>query len=107
MSAGFKEPSTNGSPGSTMSPSFTFIFGPNGTVYVFDSVSFVTITSFFFFDSFTFTFPAISVITANPFGLRASNSSSTLGRPCVISEPIAPPACFVFIVSCVPGSPID
>ena len=81
MSDGFIEPSINGSPASIISPFFTFIFEPNGMVYVLESSSDVTTTSFFFFVSFIFTLPAISVITANPFGLRASNSSSTLGRP--------------------------
>ena len=37
--------------------------------------------AFFFLVSFTFTLPAISVITANPLGRLASNNSSTLGRP--------------------------
>ena len=42
-----------------------------------------------------------------PFGLRASNSSTTRGRPCVMSRPATPPVWKVRIVSCVPGSPID
>ena len=44
---------------------------------------------------------------AAPFGLRASNSSTTRGRPCVMSEPATPPSWNVRIVSWVPGSPID
>ena len=40
-------------------------------------------------------------------GLRASNSSSTRGRPCVISSPATPPLWKVLMVSWVPGSPID
>ena len=75
-----------------MSPSFTFIFEPNGIVYVLESSLDVTITSFFFFVSFIFTLPAISEIIATPLGFLASNNSSTLGRPCVISAtPATPP----------------
>ena len=62
--------------------------------------------SFLFFSSLIETLPAISVIIASPFGLRASKSSSTLGRPCVISAPATPPVWKVLIVSWVPGSPI-
>ncbi len=52
--------------------------------------------------------PSISEISACPFGTRASNSSSTRGRPLVMSTPLAtPPVWNVRIVSCVPGSPID
>ena len=52
----------------------------------------VTITSFFFLVSLIFTLPAISEIIATPFGFLASNNSSTLGRPCVISAtPATPP----------------
>lgn len=40
--------------------------------------------------------------------LSCFKSSSTRGRPCVISAPPAtPPVWNVLIVSCVPGSPID
>ena len=68
----------------------------------------VTVTFFFFISSVIETLPESSVIIANPFGLRASNSSSTLGRPCVISAtPATPPEWIVLIVSWVPGSPID
>jgi hypothetical protein len=55
----------------------------------------------------TSTVPSISLITACPFGIRASNSSSTRGSPWVMSSPITPPVWKVRIVSCVPGSPID
>ncbi len=53
--------------------------------------------------------PSMSVMTASPLGfLRASNSSSTRGRPCVMSPPAAtPPVWNVRSVNCVPGSPID
>ena len=55
----------------------------------------------------TSTTPSISVMVAWPLGMRASNSSSTRGRPCVMSSPATPPVWKVRIVSCVPGSPID
>ena len=57
--------------------------------------------------SITLTVPPTSVITAWPLGLRASNSSSTRGRPWVMSSPATPPVWNVRIVSCVPGSPMD
>ena len=53
------------------------------------------------------TTPSTSAILARPLGLRASNSSTTRGRPCVMSAPATPPVWKVRIVSCVPGSPID
>ena len=45
--------------------------------------------------------------TAAPFGVRASNSSTTRGRPWVMSSPTMPPVWKVRMVSWVPGSPID
>ena len=57
--------------------------------------------------SSTDTVPPTSAIFARPFGLRASNSSTTRGRPCVMSAPATPPVWNVRMVSCVPGSPID
>ena len=51
--------------------------------------------------------PEASAIGATPLGTRASNSSPTRGRPCVMSSPAMPPVWKVRIVSCVPGSPID
>ena len=61
----------------------------------------------FSFSSMT-TRPAASEIGARPFGVRASKSSTTRGRPCVMSSAEAtPPVWKVRIVSCVPGSPID
>ena len=53
------------------------------------------------------TTPSSSAIFARPFGLRASNSSTMRGRPCVMSAPATPPVWNVRMVSCVPGSPID
>ena len=47
-------------------------------------------------------------MTACPLGDRASNSSSTRGRPWVMSSvPATPPVWKVRMVSCVPGSPMD
>ena len=42
-----------------------------------------------------------------PLGFLASNNSTILGSPEVISKPTTPPVWKVLIVSCVPGSPID
>ena len=58
-------------------------------------------------DSSIDTLPPTSAIFARPLGLRASNSSTTRGRPCVMSAPATPPVWNVRIVSWVPGSPID
>src|SRR6478672_13351714 len=55
----------------------------------------------------TLTRPATSLIGARPLGWRASNSSTTRGRPWVMSSPATPPVWNVRIVSWVPGSPID
>ena len=49
----------------------------------------------------------LGAILARPLGLRASNSSTMRGRPCVMSAPATPPVWNVRMVSCVPGSPID
>ena len=51
--------------------------------------------------------PSIGASAAFPFGVLASNSSTILGRPEVISKPTTPPVWKVLIVNCVPGSPID
>ena len=53
------------------------------------------------------TTPSMWLISALPLGMRASNSSSTRGRPAVMSRPATPPVWNVRIVSWVPGSPID
>ena len=47
------------------------------------------------------------LIGATPLGVRASNSSTTRGRPWVMSSPATPPVWNVRMVSWVPGSPID
>ncbi len=51
--------------------------------------------------------PSVSATSASAFGLRASKSSTTRGRPCVMSAPETPPVWNVRMVSWVPGSPID
>ena len=54
------------------------------------------------------TVPPMSASVASRLGLRASNSSSTRGRPWVMSSPVAtPPVWKVRMVSWVPGSPMD
>ena len=45
----------------------------------------------FFLVSLMVATPPNSAMIASPFGLRASKSSSTRGRPCVISPPATPP----------------
>ncbi len=55
----------------------------------------------------SWTLPPISARVAIFLGLRASNSSSTRGRPWVISPPATPPVWKVRMVSWVPGSPMD
>ena len=108
ISFGFIEPSVIGSPAFTSSPSLTRSLAPNGIKYFLASVSDIIFTSFLALSSDILTIPSISVTIAIPFGFLASKSSSTLGRPCVISAtPATPPEWIVLIVSCVPGSPID
>ena len=53
------------------------------------------------------TTPEMCESVALPLGDRASNSSTTRGRPPAMSDPAMPPVWNVRIVSCVPGSPID
>jgi hypothetical protein len=53
------------------------------------------------------TVPSISASVASALGCLASKSSTTLGRPAVMSSPAMPPVWKVRIVSCVPGSPMD
>ena len=70
------------------------------------SATTVTMRSPFSFSPMRTT-PDTPVMTAAPLGVRASNSSTTRGRPWVMSSPATPPVWNVRIVSCVPGSPID
>ena len=51
--------------------------------------------------------PSAGAMCAWALGLRASKSSTTRGRPCVMSAPATPPVWNVRMVSWVPGSPID
>ena len=53
------------------------------------------------------TTPEARASRAAPRGVRASNSSTTRGRPPAMSRPATPPVWKVRIVSCVPGSPMD
>ena len=53
------------------------------------------------------TTPEVRARTALPLGVRASNSSTTRGRPWVMSMPAMPPVWKVRMVSWVPGSPMD
>ena len=104
------EPVVIGSPASMVPPSLISgrMVEPYAIEYTSESPdSGVTMTSLFFFVSIICTVPLISEIIACPRGFLASNSSSTLGRPCVMSPPATPPVWNVLIVSCVPGSPMD
>ena len=57
--------------------------------------------------SSTRTEPENSATAAAPLGVRASKSSTTRGRPWVMSLSVTPPEWKVRMVSWVPGSPID
>ena len=108
ISLGLIEPSVIGWPASTISPSLIRNFDPNGITYVLASSFDIITTCLIDFSSEILAVPSISDTIASPFGFLASNNSSTLGRPCVISAtPATPPEWIVLIVSCVPGSPID
>ena len=51
--------------------------------------------------------PLASARMAFPLGERASNNSTTRGRPWVMSSPATPPVWKVRMVNWVPGSPMD
>ena len=87
MSWGLDEPSMSGSPARTWSPSWTLMCLPLGMRYSRGSpTSGVTTTLRLPLVSLPkLTVPSISLMTANSFGLRASNSSATRGRPPVMS----------------------
>src|SRR6266851_5721804 len=95
MSCGFDGPSINGSPARTRSPSCTLTCTPRGSAYSRGSAPGSSGTMMIFRCPLTMppclTIPSISEITAVSRGLRASNSSTTRGRPPVMS--------FVFVVS--------
>ena len=57
--------------------------------------------------SSTRTTPEYSATLAAPLGVRASKSSTTRGRPWVMSLSVTPPEWKVRMVSWVPGSPMD
>ena len=107
-SAGYSEPSLSCVPASILAPASTNRRVRRGNVWRYSSpASSVMTTVSDFSVSSTPTFPPTSAILASPLGLRASNSSTTRGRPCVMSAPATPPVWNVRMVSCVPGSPID
>ena len=95
MSCGFEEPSISASPARTRSPSCTLMCLPFGIRYSFGSAparSGVAITRRLPRESGPNEIvPSISETIAKSFGLRASNSSATRGRPPVMS--------FVLVVS--------
>ncbi len=96
-------------PTSTWSPSCTMTlarFEIGNAVSSLPSSGVMTIFFVFSVSSIR-TRPAASEIGATPFGVRASKSSTTRGRPCVMSSPATPPVWKVRIVSWVPGSPMD
>src|SRR5438128_388586 len=87
MSCGLRGPSINGSPARTCSPSCTFTWTPRGRAYS-RSTPFSLMTWILrwpFEISPYLTIPSISVMTAVSRGLRASNNSTTRGRPPVMS----------------------
>ena len=97
----------NTAPISTHWPSFTITLTPAGSEYsswnVSDLITLITFPSSFWTTSAT---PSISDIIAWALGVLASKSSSTLGRPLVISSPTTPPVWKVRNVNWVPGSPM-
>ena len=99
--------SASTSPSPTMEPFSTTAVKPSGRMYS-SAYSSELVTRILrpSVSSDTSTTPSISDSTAWPFGVRASNNSSTLGRPLVMSCPATPPVWKVRIVSWVPGSPM-
>ena len=98
-------------PATTSSPTLTITFWLYNVVWSVTPASFsIEILCLPLDSSIAITLPVFSAIVALPFGVRASNNSSTLGRPWVISASppwATPPEWNVRIVNCVPGSPID
>ena len=101
-------PSTSASPAETSCPSATSRWARDAT-RVESSVpsSATTVMRRPVSSSSTRTTPEWWASTAAPFGVRASKSSTTRGKPCVMSSPTTPPVWNVRMVSCVPGSPMD
>ena len=87
MSWGLRGPSMSGSPAFTRSPSWTLMCTPRGSEYSRCSPSSPTtkILRWPLVTSPYFTTPLISAMMAVSRGLRASNSSTTRGRPPVMS----------------------
>ena len=89
MSCGLRGPSISGSPAWTCSPSCTLTWTPRGTEYSRSSAPGSSGTMMILRSPLTvgpyFTMPSISLMTAGSRGLRASNSSTTRGRPPVMS----------------------
>src|SRR5919198_14012 len=89
MSCGFDGPSINGSPARTRSPSCTLTWTPRGSAYSRGSAPGSSGTMMILRCPLTMppclTTPSISEMTAVSRGLRASNSSTTRGRPPVMS----------------------
>ena len=108
-SCGLTEPTISCWPTETRSPSPTSSRARRETVYDSSSEpsSGVTTSLRDRSPSSIRTRPSTSEIGALPFGMRASNSSCTRGRPCVMSSPATPPVWKVRMVSWVPGSPMD
>ena len=106
---GSTAPATSCWPTATASPSATSSRDRRETAYAIssDPSSGTTTSLRTFSESSIRTRPADSLIGATPLGVRASNSSTTRGRPCVMSSPATPPVWNVRMVSWVPGSPID
>ena len=93
---------------STRSPGAASSSAPSGSsIGVSKASRLVTLTLRPVSPPMTSTMPSMWLISALPLGIRASNSSSTRGRPCVMSWPATPPVWNVRMVSCVPGSPMD
>ena len=95
MSCGLRGPSISGSPARTGSPSCTLTWTPRGISYSRGSAPRSSGTMRTLRRPLTmppnFTTPSISLMIAGSRGLRASNSSTTRGRPPVMS--------LVFVVS--------
>ena len=89
MSCGFDGPSISGSPARTRSPSCTLTCTPRGSAYSRGSAPGSSGTMMIFRWPLTMppclTMPSISEMTAVSRGFRASNSSTTRGRPPVMS----------------------
>ncbi len=109
-SCGFTDPTMSCWPTATRSPSPTSSRARRETVYDISSEPSSGVTTMLRASrspSSIRTRPSTSEIGATPLGMRASNSSCTRGRPCVMSSPATPPVWNVRMVSWVPGSPMD